>query len=100
MRSASLRCAPTYKGENEVTESATYVYNWLEKPTDPFRAYLAIMSGGGIVYDAQVQEKLMRAYIQECCPTPTRFIDSAKARLCTPAGAALAQSTPDDDGLF
>ena len=47
VRPPPLRCAPTYKPDNDVTESATCVYNWLKKPTDPFRAYLAIMSGGG-----------------------------------------------------
>ena len=43
--------------------AARAVDAWLKNKEDACRLYLQILSGGGIVYAAQCEEKLMRAYL-------------------------------------
>ena len=87
------------KKESEVEEACKFVYDWLKKPNDAFRAYLQIMSGAGIVYAAQVEEKVIRAAVLTADYSKTALCNAAKLRLCTDAGAAMDSSTQDDWAL-
>ena len=89
----------TTKSEEEVEQACAAVYAWLTKSQDPFRAYLQIMSGAGVVYAAQCEEKVLRAYVVCGQVGQTMFADAAKSRLCTDAGAALEQASQDDLAL-
>ena len=75
------------------------VYDWLKKPEDALRADLQIMSGAGVVYAAQCEEKVLRAYVVAGKVKQEAFALAAKARLCTEAGVADAPVLQDDRAL-
>ena len=87
------------KDGKEVEGAAKKVYEWLKSDQDPFRAYLAIFSGGGIVYAAQCEEKVMRAYIVGKGASDACFCEDAKKRLCTEEGRKTGKKAHDDHGL-
>ena len=87
------------KSEEDVDKACRAVHAWLSQSMCPFRAYLQIMSGSGVVYAAQCEEKVLRAYVVCDKVAETVFADAAKSRLCTDAGAALEQASQDDLAL-
>ena len=87
------------KSEDAVDRACAKVHAWLSQPQDAFRAYLQIMSGAGVVYAAQCEEKVLRAYVVSNKIDQTAFAEAAKSRLCTDAGAALEQASQDDLAL-
>ena len=96
---AKLSRPITTKSEEEVDKACCAVYAWLTKATCPFRAYLQIMSGAGVVYAAQCEEKVLRAYVVCAQVGEPKFADAAKARLCTDAGASFEHALQDDLAL-
>ena len=57
------------------------------------------MSGAGIIFSGQCEEKLMRAYVGPHGASEARFTDAAKKRLCTEQGKHVAEATRDDLAL-
>ena len=47
------------------------------------RAYLQIMSWAGVIYSAQCEEKVLRAYVTTAVATEVQFVNQTKKRLCT-----------------
>ena len=60
---AKLGRTITTRTDVEVDASSKAIYEWLKKLEDPFRAYLQIMCGVGVVDSAQWEEKVLRAYV-------------------------------------
>ena len=85
------------KDEGQVDSAAKAIYEWLQKPSDPFRAYLQIMSGAGMSFAAQCEEKIMRSYIKHKPATVGLFALSAKKRLCSDEGTRAGQVQERDD---
>ena len=54
------------------------------------------MSGVGVVYAAQCEEKVPRAYVAAGRVLQEHFSDVAKTRLCTDAAAAMVSASSDD----
>ena len=92
---ASLGRTVSTRSENDVAEASTAILKWLGKEEDALRAYLQIMSGAGVVYAAQCEEKIIRAYVLHRSPSDDHFVDAAQARLCTDAGASISQTQDD-----
>ena len=89
----------TVKSDEDVAKSSKALYEWLSKPQDAFRAYLQIMSGAGVVYAAQCEEKVLRAYVVVGKASVADFTSAAKARLCTEEGRAIVAVEKDDWAL-
>ena len=89
----------TRKAEDDVKRAAKDVYAWLQSPNDPFRAYLQIFSGSGVVYSAQCEEKVMRAYIGSIGGREDTFVDASVKRLCTEEGQRTGARSADDSAL-
>ena len=87
------------KGEAEVQKACAALYVWLKKPEDAFRAYLQIMSGAGVVYAAQCEEKVLRAAVVAGGYSESALSSAAKQRLCTDAGASMDAELQDDRAL-
>ena len=97
---AKLGRTITTKSEEEVEVACKAIYGWLKKPDDAFRAYLQIMSGAGVVYSAQCEEKVLRAYVTCGDYSQADFTKAATKRLCTDAGdAAMLEASQDDRAL-
>ena len=87
------------RDERAIEEAARGVYAWLGKESDAFRAYLQILSGGGIVFAAQVEEKMIRSYRAVGGLDENLFVQAASKRLCTEQGRRAGQSARDDLAL-
>ena len=87
------------RNEDEVKKAATAICKWLATPDDALRAYLTIVSGAGVVFAGQCEEKVMRAYVVVNNISVQDFCAAAIARLCTDAGASMGQPTQDDFAL-
>ena len=85
----------TTRREADVDTSSRAIFAWLSEPTCPFRAYLQIMSGAGVVYGAQVEEKVMRSFAICSGATLHDFILAAKRRLCDDLTVTVSQSYDD-----
>ena len=99
----SLGRQATTRTDAEVETAAKALYKWFKKEACPFRGYLQIISGGGIVYVSQVEEKLMRAYFVCGGATEQSFILACKKRLCSDLSArdsAMLSQPQDDAGLW
>ena len=83
----------------EVQEASDAIYLWLRQPSCPFRSYLQIMSGGGVVYAAQCEEKALRAYVECRNHSPVSFGKATKKRLFHERSADNSAGTRDDKGL-
>ena len=58
------------------------------------------MSGAGVVYAAQCEEKVLRAYVTCGDYSQADFTKAATKRLCTDAGdAAMFEASQDDKAL-
>ena len=93
---ASLRRTIDVKSERDVEKSAEVIYDWLKRKQCPLRAYLQIMSGSGIVYAGQCEEKVARAYLLVGNTSLTSFQDAARKRLCC---SHASQGVQDDLAL-
>ena len=89
----------TAKDDNHVEEAAKYIYDWLNKKNDAFRAYLTIFSGSGGIFAAQVEEKILRSYAVVGSSDAQNFTEAAKKRLCTEQGYRAAREAQDDLAL-
>ena len=87
------------RDERVVEQAARDVYAWLGREADPFRAYLQILSGSGVVFSAQCEEKVMRSYRAAGGLDENLFVQSASKRLCTEQGRRAGQSARDDLAL-
>ena len=87
------------RDEGAIEQAAREVYAWLGKEQDAFRAYLQILSGGGIVFAAQVEEKMIRSYRAAGGLDENLFVQAASKRLCTDQGRRAGQSARDDLAL-
>ena len=81
--------------EAEVKEAVAGLHAWLVKPVCPLRSYLCIMSGSGTVYTAQVEEKVLRAYVSEKQVTVEELAAIAMKRLCTSDGEVEGKYADD-----
>ena len=89
----------TTKSEAQVEAACVVLHEWLTKPDDALRAYLTIMSGAGIVYAAQCEEKVLRAFVTCGGLSQAKLSAAAKLRLCTDEGAAMVVPSQDDRAL-
>ena len=96
---AKLGRTITTRTEEEVEAACKAIFEWLKKDEDAFRAYLQIMSGAGVVYAAQCEEKVLRAYVTCGGVKEADFANAAKKRLCTDACEDLVAATQDDKAL-
>ena len=87
------------RDERVIEQAARDVYAWLGKEADPFRAYLQILSGAGVVFAAQCEEKIMRSYRAAGGLDENLFVQAASKRLCTEQGRRAGQSARDDLAL-
>ena len=87
------------KDEQQVEQASKYIYAWLNKKDDAFRAYLSILSGSGALFAAQVEEKILRSYVVVGSNGEESFVDAAKKRLCTEQGYRAGQEARDDLAL-
>ena len=81
--------------ETEVKDAVAAIHAWLLKPVCPLRSFLCIMSGAGMVYTAQVEEKVLRAYVVEKRVTVEELAACATKRLCTTQGEAEGKYADD-----
>ena len=58
-----------------------------------------IFSGSGVVYAAQCEEKVMRAYIAQEAAHEQIFVNAARKRLCTEEGQRTYARSSDDTAL-
>ena len=87
------------RDERAIEQAAREVHAWLGKDSDPFRAYLQILSGAGIVFAAQCEEKILRSYRAVGGLDENLFVQAASKRLCTEQGRRAGQSARDDLAL-
>ena len=93
---ASLSADQKGRSIAEIKASAKYVYEWINTPNCHFRTYLVRMGAGGVVYQSQVEEKVMRAWLNTGVSQHS-FEEAALARLSGTAKdhAAVADDTGD-----
>lgn len=70
----------TPKGQDDITEAAAKVYEWLHKKDSMLRSLITFLSSGGLFYVAQCHEKCARAFCREDI-TKEDFIMAARARI-------------------
>lgn len=80
--------APPQQSETAVKRAAAELHAWLSLEKSPLRAVLALMSGHGVFYAAQVNEKVARGWIHHKPATLADVEAAALARRGQGAGAS------------
>ena len=71
----------------ELLEAAKQVHTWLSTEKCPFRAFLRIVSAGGLFYQGQMSDKVLRSWLHD---------EGGKATLAHLQDSVLARHKPKD----
>ena len=97
--------APVVKNHSheDIEGSAKAVYAWLKKEASPLRAVLHILSGAGVYYAANVQEKVARSWIETNAISESDVVRAVLARQAASSSSAASSAAPagnDAQGLL